>query len=330
MTASRSARRTLLLLAGLLVTAAAMAYAIQGVALADAVDALADANLWWLVPSLVVFAGGVALRGLRWWVLFEPERRPPLWEVTRALLVGYFFNNILPLRAGEVARVISLHGRTSNSRAETVGTIVSERVFDLLALLGILFAAYPWLPPLTWIRAAAIFAGVVIVGVCVLVFVLARWDDRAIHWLLSPLRRIRRDGFAERVELAAINATRGLVAVRNARIAVEAMVLTVASWVVLSLSYWILMQAFALDLPVSAGLLVTVTINMGLVLPSSPAALGVFEAATVIALDAFGVPPAAALSYALVLHLLNLVPFLLVGATLVGPGWVRSYRRDEA
>ena len=324
------ATRPLLLVAGVLVTVAAMAYAVRGVALADTADAFADANLWWLVPSFAVFTVGVALRGLRWWVLFDAERRPPVWEVTRALLVGYFFNNILPMRAGEVARVISLHGRTGTSRMEAVGTIVSERVFDLLALLAILFAAYPWLPPLTWVRAAAIFAFVVIVCVCVLVFVLARWDDRAIHWVLSPLRRVRRDGFAERVELAAINATRGLVAVRDVRVALEAMLLTVASWVVLSCSYWILMQAFSLDLPFSAGLLVTVTINMGLVLPSSPAALGVFEAATVIALGVFDVPQAEALSYALVLHVLNLVPFLLVGVTLVGPGAVRRYRRDDA
>ena len=125
-----------------------------------------------------------------------------------------------------------------------------------------------------------------------LVFVLVRYDERAIHWLLSPLRRIRRDGFAERVEHAAINATRGLVAIRDPRVALEAMALTIASWVVLSFSYWILMQAFSLDLPFVAGLLVTVTINMGLVLPSSPAALGVFEAATVIALKAFDVPQA--------------------------------------
>ena len=64
------------------------------------------------------------------------------------------------------------------------------------------------------------------------------------------------------------------------------MALTVASWVVLSFSYWILMQAFSLDLPLVAGLLVIVAINLALVLPSSPAALGVFEAATVVALQA--------------------------------------------
>ncbi len=326
MTAKRNAR-PLLLLAGLVVTLAGMALALDGVALSDSADALAESNLWWLIPSFAVFVAGVGLRGLRWWALFHPDKRPPLVEVTRALLVGYFFNNILPMRAGEAARVISLHGRTQTSRAETLGTVVAERVFDLLALLAILFVAYPWLPELSWIRAAVIFAGVVIAAVAVLVFVLVRWEDRAIHWLLSPLRRIRRDGFAERVELAAINATRGMRAIRDPRVALGALALTVASWVVLSFSYWILMQGFSLDLPFSAGLLVTVTINMGLILPSSPAALGVFEAATVIALKAFGVDQAEALSYALVLHLLNLIPFLAVGAGLLGPAALRRRRR---
>ena len=327
MTSART--RPLLLVAGFVVTLAGIVFAVRGVALDDAGDALADANLWWLVPSFAVFVAGVFLRGLRWWALFAADARPPLREVTRALLVGYFFNNILPMRAGEAARVISLHGRTRTPRAETLGTVVAERVFDLLALLAILFAAYPWLPELSWVRAAAIFAVVVVAAVAGLVFVLVRWDERAIHWLLSPLRRVRRDGFAERVEHAAINATRGLVAIRHPRIALEAMALTVASWVVLSCSYWILMHAFSLDLPFVAALLVTVTINMGLVLPSSPAALGVFEAATVIALGAFDIPQAQALSYAVVLHLLNLVPFLAAGAALLGPAALRRRRRDD-
>ncbi|MEY2443258.1 MAG: glycosyltransferase 2 family protein [bacterium] len=325
MTAKRNAR-PLLLFAGLVVTLGGLALALDGVALADAADALAESNLWWLVPSFAVFVAGVALRGLRWWTLFHADERPPLLEVSRALLVGYFFNNILPMRAGEAARVISLHGRTGTSRAETLGTVVAERVFDLLALLGILFVMYPWLPTLSWVRAAAILAIALVAALAALVFALVRWEDRAIHWLLSPLRRVRRDGFAERVELAAINATRGLHAIRDPRVALGGLALTVLSWVVLGFSYWILMHGFSLDLPFSAGLLVTITINMGLVLPSSPAAIGVFEAATVIALKAFDVPQAEALSYALVLHLLNLIPFLVVGAALLGPAALRRRR----
>jgi uncharacterized protein (TIRG00374 family) len=322
----RRGLRPLLAAAGLAVTVACMYLAVRGVALDDALDALADSDLLWLVPALPVFALAIALRALRWWSLFAAAERPPLRSITYALLIGYFFNNILPARAGEAARVIALHRRAATPRAEAVGTVVVERLFDVLALLIVLFASYPWLPEISWLRAAAVFGAVVVTVLLALVVVIVRYDERAVHWLLSPLRRVKRAGVAERLEAAAVNATRGLVALRNPRIALRGMALTIASWTTLGMSYWVLTLGFHLDLPLVAGLLVTVAINLSLVLPSSPAALGVFEAATVIALRAFDVPQAEALSYALVLHLLNLVPFLLIGAALLGPEALRRGR----
>ena len=322
----RRGLRPLLVAVGLAVTVASMYLAVRGVALADAVDALRESDLLWLVPTVPVFALAIGLRGLRWWSLFAPAQRPPLRAIFYALLVGYFFNNILPARAGEAARVIALHKRAATPKAETVGTVVVERLFDVLALLIVLFASYPWLPEISWLRAAAIFAVVVVTVLLALVFVVVRYDERAVHWLLSPLRRVKREGVAERLEAAAVNATRGLVALRSPRIALRGMMLTIASWATLGMSFAILTNAFAFDVPLVAGMLVTVAINLSLILPSSPAALGVFEAATVIALRAFDVPHAEALSYALVLHLLNLVPFLVIGVILLGPGALRGRR----
>ena len=323
---SRRGMRPLLALTGLAITAGCMYLAVRGVAFDDAADALRDSDLVWLLPTLPVFVFAIVLRGVRWWALYDAEQRPPLRAVMYALLVGYFFNNILPARAGEAARVIALHRRARTPRAETVGTVVVERVFDVLALLIILACAYPWLPQISWLRNAAIFGAIVTVILVGLIALIVRYDVRAVHWLLSPLRRIRRPGFAERVETAAVNVMRGLVALHSPAIALRGMLLTIASWVVLAVSFWILMDAFALDLSLTAGILVMVAINLSLVLPSSPAALGVFEAATVIALRAFDVPQAEALSYALVLHVLNLVPFLLVGAVLLGPAALRRKR----
>ncbi len=323
---ARRGMRPLLAVIGLAVTVGCMYLAVRGVELDDAVEALRGSELIWLLPALPVFALAIFLRGARWWALYDAEKRPPLRAVMYALLVGYFFNNILPARAGEAARVIALHSRARTPRAEIIATVVVERVFDVLGLLLVLLCAYPWLPEISWLRNAAIFGGVVTLVLIALIVLIVRYDARAVHWLLSPLRRIRRAGVAERVEIAAVNATRGLAALRSPAIAVRGFALTCASWLVLAISYWILMEAFHLDLPLSSAILVTVAINLSLVLPSSPAALGVFEAATIIALNAFDVPHADALSYALVLHLLNLVPFLVIGAVLLGPAALRRKR----
>jgi uncharacterized protein (TIRG00374 family) len=326
---SRRGVRPLLVAAGFAVTVACTYLAVRGVALDDAREALAASDLRWLVPASVALAFALWLRVVRWWALFDSSSRPPLRAVGHAAFVGYFFNNILPARAGEAARVIALHGKARTPRAETIGTIVIERVFDLLALLILLFACYPLLPEISWLKAAALLGIVLVAGLVVLVVVLVRYDERAVRWLLSPLRRRPGAGAAERVETAVVNATRGLVALREPRIALRGMALTLASWVVLGFSFWILTAAFDLDVPVVAGMLVVVAINLSLVLPSSPAALGVFEAATVVALRAFDVPRAEALSFALVLHLLNLVPFLVIGAALLGPGALRRGVRQD-
>jgi len=327
MTARRGAR-PLLIAVGFAVTLVATYVAVAGVDLHEARDALGDSNLLWLAPSGALLAAALVLRALRWWSLFHLDHRPSLRAVTRALFVGLFFNSILPARAGEVARVITLHRRTATPRAETLGTVVVERLFDVLALLFLLFASYPLLPEIEWLRKAALFGAAVVAAAIVLVYVVVRYDERAIGWLLSPLRRLPVAGVAERLEHAAANATRGLVALREPRVALEAMALTLASWILLALSCWILLQAFSLQLPVVAGLLVLITINLSMILPSGPAALGVFEAATVVALQAFDVPRAEALSYALVLHLLNLAPFLVIGAALLGPAALRRRPHD--
>ena len=74
-----------------------------------------------------------------------------------------------------------------------------------------------------------------------------------------------------------------------------------------------MLRAFELGLSPVAGVLVAIAVNLGMILPSSPAAVGVFEAAVLVALSAYGVPKEEALGYALVAHLLNFVPFIIAG-----------------
>jgi uncharacterized membrane protein YbhN (UPF0104 family) len=82
-------------------------------------------------------------------------------------------------------------------------------------------------------------------------------------------------------------------------------------------SFWFLTLGFDLDVPPLAGLLVVIAINLAMILPSSPAAIGVFEAATIVALTAYGISESDALSYALVLHALNFVPYVVVGSLVL-------------
>ena len=76
-------------------------------------------------------------------------------------------------------------------------------------------------------------------------------------------------------------------------------------------------QAARLDLPMTAALCVIAFLGLGVSLPSSPGFIGVFQAATVLALSMFGIDKADALSYSLLLHASQFIPITLWGLLLL-------------
>ncbi len=290
--------------------------------------ALGEAQLLWLVPSAAALAVAIFLRAWRWQLMFEPRSRPPFGAVSRSLLLGYLFNNVLPMRAGELVRIETLHQDTRTPRAEALATVVIERLFDVLSLLALLFSAVLWLPAVSWLRQAAIAALVAVAVLIAVVAALSLYGDRAVRILLAPLRLVPAFRTA-RLEHAVQNIMRGCVAVRDLGTSLRVFAVTTASWLVMGFSFWLLGLGFDLDIPPSAGLLVVITVNLTLILPSAPGGLGLFEAATVVALHAYGVDQSEALSYGLVLHALNFVPFVAIGAIILARRpTVRSPRKD--
>jgi uncharacterized protein (TIRG00374 family) len=292
---------------GVAISAVFVWLALRNVDFAQAGRALRDASYWMLVPALLALAVGNAIRALRWQALFERDRRPPLAAITHAMLIGLLFNSILPARAGEAARVVALWREAGVSRVESLATAVAERVYDVLALLVLLFVAVPFLPEVSWLGKAAVVAAVLFAGIALTVVVLLRYRERPIVW---ALRRVVSE---ERARDQGESLVRGLSSFRHPATAVRAFVLTVASWLIFALSSYLLLLGFDFGVGFGAGLLTTIATALVLVIPAAPGGVGQFETAAIVALSAFGVQRSQALSYGIVLHAVNLVPYLVAG-----------------
>jgi glycosyltransferase 2 family protein len=287
-------------------------------------SAFAQANLWWLVPALGVLAAAVGLRALRWRLLFAPERRPPLDASVRALIIGYFFDSVVFSRSGDAARIVYLHQKTRVSRMETLGVTVAERLYDLVALLVLIPIAVPFFPDAPWLEHVAVVAAIaVIVGVVLAVAVVvapARTE--------AALRRLSGRTF-ERLGEAVANMAVGLRGSTSGLRVASMLGISVAIWLVTAISFWCCLIAFQLDLGLDAGLFVLVAVSLAVMIPILPAALGVFEGAVVLALSAYDVDKSTALSCAVALHAVNVLPFVVVGAAVLH-GHVRSVARGIA
>jgi uncharacterized protein (TIRG00374 family) len=233
-----------------------------------------------------------------------------------SLFVGYVGNAVLPARAGEAARTVALNKTAKTPIAQTVGTVFVERAEDVLSIVLLLFVMLPWLPDVSWLRAAGYLAVALTLVLAVCAGILLVWGERAARLLLRPLARLP---FVPResLERAPEQFTSGLVGLVSPRIAIVSFAWTTLSWLVLGAGFWLVLKASGIGLSPLAGMLVVIGIGLAMILPSSPAALGVFEGATVVVLAAYGVDESEALSYALVLHALNVLPLLAVALAVV-------------
>jgi glycosyltransferase 2 family protein len=315
--------RTLLVAVGVVVSAFFTYIAVRGAHLGQTVDALQTIDYVWLVPSLGCLVLAFFIRGVRWWSLFTPGRRPPLRAVVSAQFVGYLANAVLPVRAGEAAAIITLNKKARTPVAEGTATLFVQRAEDVLSLVVLLFVMLPWLPHVSWLRAAGVVAIALLIVLAVIAALVVRYGDGAIRILVAPLRLlpfVPRDA----LERAPTHFVRGLAGLLSPRIAIVSFAWTTLSWIVLGMGFWLVLEASGIDLSPLAGVLVVIGIGLAMILPSSPAALGVFEGATVVVLSAYGVSDSVALSYALVLHALNIFPLFLVAAGMIA---LRRLRR---
>jgi glycosyltransferase 2 family protein len=308
--AGRQLFRTAAILATLAVSTVFGYFAVRGVNFSGVWRALRTSNYWWLAPSLVALACSIFVRAIRWGALFEPDRRPPLGSLVKATIMGYFFNSILPARAGEAARIVALKHYADTSRAETTGTVVVERIFDVSSLIVLLFALVAWLPPVSWLKPAALVAFASLAAGAGLGLFVRQVSRRPPRWGIALLCRL--PGLREEtVYRLTTDTAHGLATLTRLRQAVAVLAWTYLSWLLLGLSFWFLMIGFRLHLSPLAGLLVVIATGLAFIIPAAPAAVGVFEAAGLAVTSAYGVPRSEAFAYVLVLHALNLFPFLV-------------------
>jgi uncharacterized protein (TIRG00374 family) len=306
------AGRVLKILLGVAVSLLLLGYLFWSVDLREVGARLARTHWGWLGLAAALNLAGMGARAQRWRYLFPPGARPA--RLFNAVMIGFMGNNLLPLRAGEVVRVYVVH-RRGQPFWTTVATVVVERVLDALAIglmLAALILVVPMRAELKW--SALLFMSVDLLAMAVL-GVIAVTPQRCRNLTRALVRRWPR---VEGPALRTVDTfNEGLRGVRAPDHVLPLVVWSAGIWVALALAVWTAFLAVDLALPFTAAWVVLAFLGLGVSLPSSPGFVGVVQAATVLALELFGVPRAEALSYSLLLHAAQFVPVTAWGLVLL-------------
>ena len=258
------------------------------------------------------------VRAVRWKVLLAPLGAVGAWPAFSALTIGYLANNALPARLGEFVRVYVLNRETRIPAPAILGTIILERVFDVLTLMGLLALAAlatgwnsPWNAPLTGLAivAAAAFA---------IMYAAAAGVVTPSNPAVSALAGLMQRPFGGALTRLIASLIGGFRSVASGKAVATVLGLSVVSWLVESVVYLLVLQALGIQ---EGGywlaIVVTCISNLAGVIPAGPGNIGAFEFFVKETLVLFGVNDEKGLAFAIAAHFVVLFPPTVLGLLLV-------------
>jgi hypothetical protein len=287
--------------------------ALAGVEWHRAGEALRRADWRYLLPAGVALLGFLLARANRWRLLLGP--RVGLSDTFWVTNIGYLISNVLPFRLGDPARAVAigLDGKVKVSTA--FSTVVVERVLDLLTVVLLLALTVPFVREAGWTRRAGLLGGLVglvTMGLLVSLAVRPGWGRHILRWVLTRLPRAD----SQRWLRAFDDLLEGLSALGSIRGGAALLAWSVITWVLAVGHYLAMLRAF-IDAPsvIEASFLTCAT-GLGVAIPSSPGAIGVFHSVARYALQLpFGVPVETAVVVAFACHTFQYVVMSVLGLT---------------
>jgi uncharacterized protein (TIRG00374 family) len=288
-----------------LLAAALLYYSLRGIEWRQVGTIVTSAAPAYLAVAGAISSVTIFLRAIRWRILLNAEGSVSVATAFWATAAGYFGNNFLPARAGELVRTFMISSRSTLESPYVLATALSERVADAVALVVITAAVLLTLPALPgWLaHAGRPFAMVGLLGAFgIAVLPLLESVARSVIERL-PVPHAWRPRLITTME----HALRGMRAFHDARRLSAFIGLTLVIWSMDALATVIGAAALGFTMPVPVAFLLIASLGLASALPSTPGYVGIYQFVAVTVLVPFGFSRTNAIAYILVAQALMYV-----------------------
>jgi phosphatidyl-myo-inositol alpha-mannosyltransferase len=312
---ARVARRVAVV-GGALAGAGLTVLALQRIGIQSIGHAIVAATPVWVLVAFALMCASMLVRAEAWHAILRaalPGTRVRRRDAARATMIGVLMSATLPARLGEPSRALIVARRVGRVRDRfpiVLGTLVSQTLLNILALVvlgAVMFQTVGLFKGNEDALVVATIAPVVLLAIVV-----------SAPWLLrrgKPTRFQRVQQAAAVVRNAMLRVRSGLEVFRKPKLGAWALVMQLSAWAIQWLACYMLLVALGLDdrAGMGAAAAVLFAVNVTAALPATPSNLGVFQAACVAVLSAYGVGKANAFAYGIILQAVEIATAVTMG-----------------
>ena len=292
------------------------ALALRSIGLDSIGAAIVAATPIWVLTAFALMCASMLIRAEAWHAILRaalPGTRVRRRDTARATMIGVLMSATLPARLGEPSRAIIVATRLGRVRERlpvVLGTLVSQTLLNILALFvlgSVMFATVGIFRGGEDALVIATIAPVVVLGLLLASPALLRKG--------KPSRFVRVRQAIAKARAALVRVRSGLQVFRHPQLGSWAIATQLTAWAMQWIACYCLLVALGLGdhAGIGAAAAVLFAVNVTAALPATPSNLGVFQAACVAVLSAYGVSKTDALAYGIILQAVEIATALALG-----------------
>jgi phosphatidylinositol alpha-mannosyltransferase len=290
--------------------------ALQRIGMDQIVQSLVAATPIWVLVACALMCISMLVRAEAWTAILRaaiPARPVRRRDAARGVMIGVMMSATLPARLGEPSRALIVARRLGRVRERlpiVLGTLISQTLLNLVALAALGIIMFSTVGLFKGREDALVIA--TIIPVLVIAMLLAA---PALLRRGKPSRFRRVQSAMATVRGAMVQARHGLKVFRNPRLGPWAVTTQLFAWFLQWIACYTLLVALGLDhrAGIGAAAAVLFAVNVTAALPATPSNIGVFQAACVAVLSAYGVNHTDGLAYGIILQAVEIATALAMG-----------------
>jgi glycosyltransferase 2 family protein len=268
----------------------------------------------WLLAGVAVYFCSITLRAFRYRFILLSRISLTTRQLFPILSIGYASNNILPARTGELVRAYVLGERYEVSKMFALGTIAVERLFDGLALIGILITTALFLHAASSgpLRELALLT-IPVFAIAFAVFLSVLASPRLSEMAAVKVVRLAPERWREKLEELALAFISGLGSLRHPKWFTIVVVSSAVTWTMEGIVFACVGQALDMHFALGYYLMAASAANLAITVPSSQGGIGPYDFFAAQVMILAGASASVAAAFALAVHALVILPITLVG-----------------
>ena len=286
-------------------------------------ESLTSVSIFYLAIGFLIYFLSLFLRTYRWKILLKKNVDSIKFKsLLNVVISGYMFNNLLPARLGELARIYHLSLLKKIDKSFVLGSILAERVTDVIVLMLFLLIGLIFIPTEFTenfssnlnISPQIVYISLIILLSLTTIFILiilsGLWKEIT-HKFLQLLKKINSkfnpDKYIE-------SFTEGAFSISNKKF-IKVVVIATSLWAIEFSMFYLIGTQFNFDIEnlFIAILFFGIFSNLGGIIPSTSGGWGPFEVIGTIVLTSFGVDSNEAAAFTILVHLILWLPISIVG-----------------